>query len=411
MPLFNQQRGIGGTTPKTLWTAIILAGAVTTGAGFVALQAANKSAATIAASAIAKGDVQTVTISSQSELLSALTSLEDGSTIQLMAGYYPVVEIKGITTHGTITISSADPNKPAVIGQVNVRASTGIKFKDLHFKARLIDGWFPFFVFNSDNIIFDNIKVEGKRASGIAVKEAAAMMIRASRHIEVKGSDFSQSRHGLELLEVEGIKITDNVFHDLQTDGVRGGGVSDALISGNIFTDYKPAERDHPDGIQLWSTNQKRPGRNIVIRDNLVVRGVGDPTQGIFIRDTRNQMPFENIEISGNMVIGGLYNGIAINGVIGAQITDNEVIAYPRSKSWIRIDNGRDVALENNRAMFYMLRGENKNIKQSKNKTTYPTNRGLNEKLKAWTDQKTAFPASRSSVYKTIMARLESSPQ
>jgi len=352
-----------------------------------------------------QGGTQVVTISSQAELQRVLPRLNGGSTVKLMTGYYPIIAANRITTRGTITITSADPAKPAVIGQLNVRNSSGILFRNLHLQARPSEGFFPFMVINSENIAFDQIKVEGLRGTAAPRKEGAAMMVRASRNISVTASEFSNSRHGLALLQVEGLKVTDTIFHDLQTDGLRGGGVSEALIAGNMFTNYHPAEGDHPDGIQLWSTHQKRPGRNIVIRDNLVVRGSGAPTQGIFVRDTKSQMPFENVEITGNLIVGSLYNGIAINGVNGARIENNEVIAFPGRKSWIRVDNGQNVLLKGNRAMSYVLRGQNKNLEQSRNNITHQTSSKLGQRINEWAMEKSAFPVKETSLYRQIVAQ------
>lgn len=73
------------------------------------------------------------------------------------------------------------------------------------------------------------------------------------------------------------------------------------LLHSRFISFFVPAEGDQPDGIQLWSTQQEEPGRNITLRDNLVAKGGGGHAQGIFIRDTFRQLPFENIGISGNI--------------------------------------------------------------------------------------------------------------
>ena len=76
------------------------------------------------------------------------------------------------------------------------------------------------------------------------------------------------------------------------------------------MADFHPIPVDHPDGIQLWSTDQKTSASNITIRYNLVVRGKGEATQGIFVRDVVGGLPFKSVQVYGNLVIGARFNGI-----------------------------------------------------------------------------------------------------
>src|SRR3546814_6684622 len=67
--------------------------------------------------------------------------------------------------------------------------------------------------------------------------------------------------------------LSGNSFHTMRSDGVRGGGTNDVVISNNYFTDFHPVGADHPDAIQLWTTNTTESARNISITGNVFERG------------------------------------------------------------------------------------------------------------------------------------------
>lgn len=328
-------------------------------------------------------------VSSAEELRRALDSAADGSTITLASGHYPNIGIGNIKKAGTVTVTSADPDRPAVIGRLLVRNSAGLTFRNIELaadasavvvkqgptpkaaqtdqdeadnddapapKGQSAANRFPFMILQSERITFDRMNIHGPADNLDAAYRIPALMVRASRTITISTSRFSALQHGIAMLELDGMRVLNNEFHNIRTDGVRGGEVSNLEVAGNVFTDFHPAPKDHPDAIQLWSTPKNGMMTNIHIHNNLVVRGTGYPTQGVFLRDVKNGRPFQNVVIEGNLVMGGLYNGIAINGVQGGRITDNIVLNYPdRKHSWIRAQNCGDIEMRNNRASRYIF--------------------------------------------------------
>jgi hypothetical protein len=347
---------------------------------------------------------QEIRVSSADELLRVLRRARHGAIIRLAPGSYPSLTISGVDIDGNVTITSADSKAPAQIHRLVIRNSSGITVQNLEMIAsERNDFRVPFHILSASRMTLDRLHVHGPlQATGQT--RVRALLIRGSSQITVSRSRFRQLGYGIALLDVDGLTIKDNEFSDIRTDGLRGGGVSNALIANNVFTDFHPVEGDHPDAIQLWSTNQSKPARNIIIRDNLIVRGNGTPIQGIFIRDTHNQLPFENVQILDNLVVGGRYNGIAVNGVIGGRIEGNEVIAFPDSKSWIRVDDGRQLVMRGNRAPFYVIRGES-DVQKSNNDVSSPTNARIAQRIAAWLDAK----PGRRRTDSQIQARLVSS--
>ena len=289
-------------------------------------------------------------VSNTNELLARINACSAGDTILLAPGTYDPAVVRNMGELG-ITIASQDPDNPAVLTGFVLTDSSDVRFSDVVFRADAGDN--NAFEFNrTSGITFSGVVVHGPDNVGTG-EEVSPLIIRDSSDVTIIGSEFFHVYHGVKLLDVDGIVISGNEFHDIRCDGIRGGGVSNALVTGNNFTDFYPIGNDHPDAIQFWSTNQDTPGRNIVISDNVFIRGNGSPIQGVFIRDTFDNMPFENVTITGNVVLGGLYNGISIDGVIGGEMTGNLVIGYPDQRSWIRVNVETHFDVSGNAATAY----------------------------------------------------------
>jgi len=338
------------------------------------------------------------TVTSAGELRRAVDAAADGAVVRLAPGRYPSIELTDIRKSETVTIMSADPARPAVIGELLIRNCSGLTLQNLEFagqpetspagssgsesvvdqvarpeqgpSARRGNG-FVFVVAGSQNIVLDNLDVHGPDNGLQAGSGLRPLLVRGSRNVTVSNSRFSHMFHGLEILDVDGFRAIGNDFSNMRTDGIRGGNSSNVEIAYNVMTDFFPAPGDHPDGIQLWALPRTTTMDNIAIHDNLVVRGRGASTQGIFIRDVRNKFAFRNMTIRRNLIMGGLGNGISVNSADGALIEDNQVINYPdRRASWIRIDTSRQVVMRDNRASKFMV--NRSEVKDEKNKVSQP---------------------------------------
>lgn len=227
---------------------------------------------------------------------------------------------------------------------------------------------FPFIIQASERITLDRNLIHGPLDNRAAAYRITALMVRGSKQVTLSGNRFYTLRNGMGMLDLNGIAIRDNEFSDIRSDGLHGGDVSNAEISGNVFTDFHPAPADHPDAMQLWSTPRGVVMENISIHNNMVVRGSGSPMQGVFLRDVKNTKAFRNVQIRDNLIMGGLYNGIAICCVEGGAIEGNRVINYPdRPQSWIRINGSDSVSLRNNSASKFLVVGST--VQQSDNRT------------------------------------------
>jgi Ca2+-binding RTX toxin-like protein len=303
--------------------------------------------------------VTTFSVNSTAALVTALSQAKSGDVVTVASGTYSNVAIKNLQVAGNVTITSASPDKPAVFTDLLVRNSSGLTFQNLELAAGA-NAALPFQVTSSSNIVLDRLDVHGT-LNGSSHDDGQLMIVRSSKNVVVSNSEFQQASNALAHLDNDGLTIVNNSFHDLRIDGVRGGGTSNLLISNNYFTNFYPkmgtrdANGDHPDAIQLWTTNTKASASNITITDNLVVRGDGLPVQGIFFRDQVGNLPFKNVLVSGNTVIGGIANGIGLNGIDGLVATNNELIAIDGQVSHIMMRGTSNATLSGNQASSYLL--------------------------------------------------------
>ena len=290
-------------------------------------------------------------VSSVAELDAALQKAASGDTIELASGDYSKLVINNKDFGDGITITSADASNPATIDAFKISGSNGITISNIDFTPAAGSG-FSLLTYQSSDIHFDNITVTGP--DGSAGYDIQPFIIRQSSDVTVSNSEFTHLKHGITLLNNTGVTIENNYFHDLRTDGVRGGGQEDLVVSNNYFTDFKPQDGDHPDGIQLWTNTQVGASSNVTITDNVVYAPEGQATQGIFLRDENGNMPYSDVTITGNVVIGGLGNGIAVSHVDGGSITGNTVLAYNGTKSWVRVQKSTDFDVSDNSAMRFL---------------------------------------------------------
>lgn len=377
---------------KSVFLAVMLAGVPAIGAVVAVSHRTDERASASPVSSNGKA------VSSVEQLQRILKAAQDGDVILLASGYYPKVVLTGIHKTGTVTVMSAESSRPAAIGDLLIRDCSGLTLQGLELAPSAssllpeLDGSrgqpdqpaaeeggrkglrasrFRFVVTNSQRIVLNKLDVHGPQGDPQLASRLRPILVRDSGNVTVSNSRFSHMWHGLEMLNLDGFRAIGNDFSNLRTDGIRGGNSSNIEIAHNVMTDFFPAPGDHPDGIQLWALPHTTTMENISIHDNLVVRGRGASTQGIFIRDVRNNFTFRNLSIRNNLVMGGLGNGIALNSVDGAVIEGNRVINYPdRKTSWIRVDNARHIVLQGNRApRYFITRSE---VEESRNKVDNP---------------------------------------
>lgn len=296
------------------------------------------------------------TVTTTAGLQGALQLAQGGDTIQLASGIYDKVVIENVSFAQSVTITSLDLSFPAVLTSLNVLNSKGLAFESLEFSVRAQSAY-PFQVNSSSDVSFSRLDVHGS-LDGNPHNDASALLIRKSSDVSVTASEFHEVKDGLGHLDSNGVVIAGNYFHDIRNDGVSGGGTSNLTISGNFFTDFYPFSDtptpDHPDAIQIWTTNTTTTTRNITVSDNIIVRGSGGLMQGIFITD-QVKIPYEDITVTDNFMVGTMWNGITVEGASNVFVQGNQVLGLIDQLSWIRMERTVNARLINNTATDYVF--------------------------------------------------------
>lgn len=299
--------------------------------------------------------MSSILVQTSDGLVQALKAAAAGDVILLAPGVYTNFSVNGLKFDTAVTITSSNPSSLAVLKGFVFRDVRGIQLDKLELVASSATGsGNPFQILSSSAVELSNLKVYGA-SDAASREELGGIMIRWSSDVIVKSSEFYNLRFGVTILDNVGINIFGNYFHDIRTDGVRGGGTSNLNISNNSFSDFYPLLEDHPDAIQLWTTNATESAYNIVISNNLITRGGGSKIQGIFLRDQGDVLPYKNVSIVGNVVVGSLYHGITVDGGERVYIDHNTVTGYGAEKSWIRFENVKGGSLADNEAQLYTL--------------------------------------------------------
>ena len=301
---------------------------------------------------------------SAAELTAALGLAKAGDRILLAAGNYSNVQLRNLAFDGEVTITSRDPGNPATLTGLTVTNSQGLTFANLH-----MDFSSPWTVWNTQIVDSKNITLTGLNFHGSLNNNPAddqnALLIRNSTGVKVTGSEFQEFSHAVSMMGGSDVRIENNRFHDLRSDGVMAAGTSRVHIIGNAFTDFYPATGDHPDAIQFLTRGTTAKAQDILVSGNLITRGDGGIIQGVFITDQIG-LRYDRVTVTDNVVIGGMYNGIMVASASNVLIDGNLVASYGDQKSWIRVTDSTNAQLSNNQALTYVLES-NSNLSQSGN--------------------------------------------
>lgn len=316
-------------------------------------------------------------------LVAMLARAHGGDTVSLAPGTYGGWTPKGLTFSPGVTITSADPAQRATFTNFEAHNLKGFTFSNLEMLAQA-PGYFVFQVFDSSDIHFDHVDVHGS-LDGDPHNDAEGIRIVGGGDVSITNSEFHELKRAAAISTSTGVKVSGNTAHDLQVTGFMFAAASQVKITGNTIWNIKPVEGDHPDAIQFLTAGTTTPSADITIAGNVIYRGSGGGTQGIFLRDQVGTLPYEGVTIAENLIVGTGYNGILVMGAKTLSVTDNELVSNPGSTNdtWILVQAADGVTLSHNRAQKISV-GTSTNVTQKANKLTDPVTDGGVGALRAW---------------------------
>lgn len=302
--------------------------------------------------------VSDVHVDSTAGLVAALKAAQPGDVIKLAPGVYDDFGGKFSPRFDSpVTITSADPTKPAIFTDFTLARAQGLTFKQVDFATldssdKIAEGirYWAFKIVKSEDIHFDQVHVHGSLDKDSS-NDVMGIQIRDSANVSITNSTFEQLERAAAIGQTQGVNVSGNVVKDLRSDGFDFAEVSNVRVVGNFLTNFVPVAGDHPDAIQFWTSGTKTASTDILISGNVVVRGEGEYVQGIFLRDQTGSLPYERVTIENNLIVGTGYNGIRIQGAKDLTLTNNELVSFAGdNNTFLLIQGGDGVVAKGNRA-------------------------------------------------------------
>lgn len=304
---------------------------------------------------------KTYVVSSTDEFHAILKTAKGGDTIKLNSGDYEGVDIRGVHFDNPVTITSVDPDDPAVLMHSTlIKNSSNITLSNLELTPDAPDSNLPnssskaaLFIWGSENIKLVDSFVHAHTIEGDQIDESRDLLegypygfgirISGSKDISLQGNEITQLHKGIGLWNTENVEISNNHLHHIRIDGIVGTDQRDTLIEQNLFNNFIPYRKDvenpngytddHSDMIQYWGATSKSGIDGFVVRDNVFIQAEGAGNQTIFGRlnlrddDDADAIAFKNFEISGNLIYNGKKNAIVLGDVSDAKVFNNSLIA------------------------------------------------------------------------------------
>lgn len=297
-------------------------------------------------------DVATITVSTSKELEVAIETLAagNGGTVLISPGDDTIfLDVRDVaaTEENAILIRSLDPDDPVVLRDINIMNSSYLTLTDVtvdsgDYGAERSGHIQDIRVLDSANIEIVGITMQGNGTGMVGIEEDAiqgenAVYIFNGQDITFSHNIMSGYFHGLGIAGAEGLKIVNNEIFEMQGDGIRGGGVHDALIADNYMHDFTGSANSvtHADMIQLWGGYPEGLiNKNVEITGNILDSGSGMATQGILIQNDKfysegnalEGVYNEDIYIHNNLIHNGQGHGITVHAVKNAVIENNTVL-------------------------------------------------------------------------------------
>jgi hypothetical protein len=291
----------------------------------------------------------TITVTSASELYSALAKAKGGEIIKLAAGNYGDISLTGksgfnLNFPSNVTITSADPANKAVLTGLDLRGVHNLTLDRLTFdyKFEVTDKIYerPFSVSGGSNITITNSVFDGDLAHGLSAADngfgyAIGLSIRGAANVTIAGNEFRDFHRGLTVGESTNISVISNDIHSMRMDGMNFSQVQGVVIDGNHLHDFRgsPTSGDHSDMIQFWTAGTSKPSTDITIKNNILDIANGSATQSIFMRNERvdtgaagAEMNYQNVLIENNVITNGHAHGITVGETTGLTIRQNSVL-------------------------------------------------------------------------------------
>ena len=301
-----------------------------------------------------------IDVSTHSELIGAVTAASSGDEIRLAPGNYGAVTFSGKSFSSPITIKAVDIENAPSFSSLYIQNGNGFIFEDIKIFYGATSAPLTTYaveVKGSDNLTLRRLEV-ASAPDGNRTNDGYGVFIRDGVNVTIEDSYIHDVFRGIAMFEVTDGVAARNLITHAGSDGIVGRGLVNTVIHSNIIKDFDVIDpvAHHPDGIQLWARDAERQTVGVEISRNVIMRGDGDPTQGILIGT--GELPADNITIKNNVVHQSMYQGIYVERAGNVDISNNTVtpVDWTTDQPGIEVRNPTGPATaQNNIAVKYRL--------------------------------------------------------
>jgi Right handed beta helix region len=265
----------------------------------------------------------TYTVTSASELQTALTLVASGGTILLQPGNYGALDISNRDFTSFVTLRSADLQNRAVMTAVTLNNASFIRLDGLHVSSgsngapgskimQIING--------SRNIEIINCEVNGLVDGNF--DGHYGIYVDHSDVVSLYNNNVHDVHDGIVAFSVRDFVVRENFVDYVGSDNFKFGGLTGVLIEnntggGNLFANAGA----HADFMQFQAAT-----RDAVIRGNVFLAQNSERPQGIFMGSDFLQ---RNILIENNIIYSGKSNAIRIKQGTDIIVRNNTLLTTP----------------------------------------------------------------------------------
>ncbi|MGD9800654.1 MAG: right-handed parallel beta-helix repeat-containing protein [Parvularculaceae bacterium] len=301
-----------------------------------------------------------VNVSSPGALSAALGAATPGDRILLAPGRYGAVDLRSVHFSEAVTIASADMRDPAVLSSVYLNDVGGLSLESLRVEygsTRSPLSEYAVNILGGADLSMDGLEISSA-VNGAPDDDAYGINIRNSKRLKVRNSRIHDVFRAIAVFDSEDVAIDRNQISAVASDGVVARGAVRLSIVDNYFSDFRIVNPQvhHPDAIQLWSRHARRANQDVVIRGNLIRRGVGDRSQGIFVKTP--EIATVNLLIEENVIEQSMGQGIYVENGNRVIIRNNSVLPqdYRVDQPGIEVrESAENVTVENNLAAAFRV--------------------------------------------------------
>jgi Ca2+-binding RTX toxin-like protein len=272
----------------------------------------------------------TTVVSTQLELLSALSAATPGSTIILRDGNYGEFTLREQYFSDYITLQAEHKNG-AVINKIYANGVKNIAFDGILFRNTNDVGVNILEVRNGNNIMVKNSEFHGSVDGNFEneIGKRAVKLINVS-NIRFENCFIHDLHSGPSFSNIDNGHFVNNKFVNIIGTAYNGAGVKNALFEYNEYIDPVAVQGIHYDFIHFWAiSDDAELCHNVTIKNNFLKEGEV-PAIGFFMGNDYSRK-HTNFVIENNILYSSHGNGILLHGVDGALIRNNALIRKPDS--------------------------------------------------------------------------------